>query len=124
MQPRIAFGSKDIFIDHTAKFYFGKRNNLEQSLAYNQLSATKNELFFSINFTYRYVAHNALLEGHLGGDNSDLLVSPVRELFLFGMESCYRSRRNDIKLGYQYVTSESPLTKWHIYLSVSLARRF
>lgn len=124
IQPEIAFGSKDIYIDHSAKFYFGNRNPLQESLAYNQVGATQNELFFSINFTYRYVGHNALLEGHLGGDNSEFLVPPVRELFLYGMEGCYRSRRNDIRLGYQYVSSESPLTKWHIYFTISVARRF
>lgn len=124
IQPKIAFGSRDIYVDHSAKFYFGNRNPLKESLAYNQVGPTKNELFFSINFTYRYVGHNALLEGHLGGDKSELLVTPVRELFLYGLEGNYRSRRNDIKLGYQYMSSESALTSWHVYFTISVARRF
>ncbi len=124
ISPNIAFGTKDVYVNHEFKFFFGKRNPLLKSLAYNQLGETGKEFFFSINFTYRYVIHNALLEGHLVGDTSEFLVTPNEELFLYGIIGYYRMERNDFKIGYQYISKETNKTRRHLYFTVSVARRF
>jgi hypothetical protein len=124
LTPKVAAGTTHIYIDQGFKFYFGRRNPLTQSMAYNQLGTYEKEFFFSVNFCYRYVDHNAFLEGHLIGDNSEYLVEARKELYLFGIEGYYRIRRNDFKIGYQYITPEAQRTAQHVYFTVSLARRF
>ena len=124
LSPKVALGTTDIYIDQGIKFFFGRRNPLTQSIAYNQLGAVEKEFFFSVNFSYRFVEHNALLEGHLINDESDFLVKANKELYLFGVDGYYRTKRNDFKIGYKYVTQETPKAGSHIYFSVSIARRF
>jgi hypothetical protein len=124
LSPKVALGTTNIYVDQGFKFFFGRRNPLTQSMAYHQLGEVEKEFFFSVNFAYRFVEHNALLEGNLVSDDSDFLVKANKELYLFGIEGYYRSKRNDFKIGYQYLTRETPNTDLHIYFTVSLARRF
>jgi hypothetical protein len=81
--PTLAFGTKDIFIQNEVGVYIGKRNSMNTSIAYDQISLTNNELFFSIQLAYRYVIHDTMLEGNLIGDSSELLVEPYQNLYLF-----------------------------------------
>ena len=124
LNPKVALGTTNIYIDQGFKFFFGRRNPLTQSIAYHQLGEFEKEYFFSVNFAYRFVEHNAFLEGQLISDDSDFLVKAKKELYLFGVEGYYRTRRNDFKVGYQYVTQETPKAALHLYFTVSLARRF
>jgi hypothetical protein len=124
LSPKVAFGTTYIYVDNGFKFFFGRRNPITQTIAYNQLGKFINELFFSVNFFYRYVEHNAFLEGHLIGDDSDFLVEATKHLYLFGIEGYYRTKRNDFRIGYQYSTRETPKTALHLYFTVSIARRF
>jgi hypothetical protein len=124
LSPKIALGTTNIYVDHGFQFFFGQRNPLTQSMAYNQLGKVEKEFFFSVNFAYRFVEHNAFLEGHFIRDDSDFLVKANKELYLFGILGYYRTRRNDFKIGYQYITQETPNTTLHLYFTVSLARRF
>jgi len=124
INPKIAFGTTNVYIENGFKFFFGKRNSFQQSLAYNQLGKTKNELFFAVNFAHRYVIHNALIEGYPIGDPSGFTINANKEVFLYGINAYYRSKRNDFKIGYQYVSKETEKTYLHMYVVLSLARRF
>ncbi len=124
LEPKIAFGTQNLYFDQAFKFYFGKRNSLQRSMAYHQLGETDKEFFFSINFAYRYVFHNALIEGYPIIEKSEFTMDATNELFLYGIEGYYRMKRNDFKLGYQYVSKETPKSDWHIYFVISIARRF
>ena len=124
IEPKVAIGTNNLYLDQGFKFFFGKRNPLLQSMAYNQLGETKNEFFFSVNFAFRYVFHNALIEGYPIGDPGEFVVKANDEIFLYGLTGYYRTKRNDFKLGYQYVSKETIKSDWHIYFTISLARRF
>ena len=124
INPKIAVGTYNLHLDQGFKFYFGKRNSLLQSMAYNQLGEAKNEFFFSVNFAYRYVIHNALLEGYPFGNPSEFTLDANKEVYLYGINGYFRTRRNDFKIGYQYVTKETLKADWHIYFTISIARRF
>lgn len=122
--PEIALGTRDVFIDHGIKFYFGDRNPFEHTMAYQQLGTVEKELFFSVNFTYRNVIHNALLDGHPIHDTSTFLIDSNKEMYFYGVEGYYRTSRNDFKVGFQYSTKETVTTVFHMYVTMSVARRF
>lgn len=124
LSPEVAFGTRDVYIDHGVKFFFGQRNTLSKTMAYQQLGAVEKEFFFSFNFTYRNVIHNALLEGHLIEDDSPLLIESKREAYFYGLEGYYRTLRNDFKIGCQYSTRETASTVFHMFVTLSVARRF
>jgi hypothetical protein len=122
--PTIAIGTKDIFIQNEAGVYIGIRNPMNSSLAYDQLSTSNNELFFSLIMTYRYVIHDTLLEGNLIGDSSEVLREPYQNLYLFKLGLNYRLKRNDFKLIYNYETDETRKAEPHTYITISIARSF
>lgn len=124
LAPEIALGTRDIYVDHAIKFYFGNRNVLSKTMAYSQLGTVEKELFFSVNFTYRNVIHNALLEGHPIHDNSTFLIDSNKEMYFYGVEGYYRTDRNDFKAGFLYSTKETVTTVFHMYVTMSVARRF
>ena len=122
--PTLAFGTKDIFIQNEAGVYVGIRNPMNSSLAYDQISASNNELFVSLIMTYRYVIHDTLLEGNLIGDSSEVLREPYQNLYLFKLGLNYRLKRNDFKLIYNYETEETRNAEPHAYITISIARSF
>jgi len=124
VNPKLAIGTQNLYLEQGFKFFFGKRNSLARSMAYHQLGETEKEFFFSINFAYRYVFYNALLEGYPIKNKSEFTVNANNELFLYGIEGYYRTKRNDFKLGYQYISKESSKALWHLYTVISIARRF
>jgi hypothetical protein len=122
--PTLAIGTKDIYIQNDAGVYIGIRNPMNSSLAYDQLNASKNELFVSLIMTYRYVIHDTLLEGNLIGDSSEVLRAPYQNLYLFKLGLNYRLKRNDFKLIYNYKTAETRKAEPHTYITISIARSF
>ena len=124
LSPTIAFGTKDVFLQQDVVFYFGKRNPLHKSIAYNQLGKLKNELFFAVRAGYRYVVHNTMLEGSLIKDSLVLLVEPYQNFFIYNIEMYYRWGRNDIKLFYNFNSPETKKADYHMFVTLSLARNF
>lgn len=124
INPKIAVGTYNVYLDQGFKFFFGKRNSLLETMAYNHLGEAKNEFFFSVNFAYRYVMHNALIEGYPFGKPSEFTLEANKELYLYGINGYFRTRRHDFILGYQYVSKETLKADWHTYFTISIARRF
>ena len=58
--PTIAFGTKDIYIQNEMSVFVGKRNRMNASIAFDQISVTNNELFFSLVLAHRYVIHDTM----------------------------------------------------------------
>lgn len=123
-EPGIAMGTKDIYIQNGATFYFGNRNALQNTMAYHQLGSVAREFFFALNFNYRYVMFDGLLEGNLVGDNSVFVLNPVDHLFTYGFEVFYRKKRMEYNVGYNYSSPKAPTTKLHTWISISIARNF
>ncbi len=122
--PSIALGTRDIYLNPEMALYFGKRNSTNLSMAYNQLGPLKDELFVVLKTAYRFVFYDAMLQGNFAGDDSPFVVEANKHLFRFGLEACWRWGKNDIRVGYHYTTSETPLADSHAYGLLSYARSF
>lgn len=119
-----ALGTKDIYIENGAYFYFGLRNPLMKTMAYHQLGTIEKEFFFVLKFNYRYVMYDGLLEGNLIGDNSLYVLEPVEHLFTYGFTTLYRKKRMEYSFGYNYASQKAPTTTLHTWISISIARNF
>ncbi len=123
-KPKIALGTKDYYLENDAKLYIGKRNELLNTAANNQLGAIKNELFFAVRGAYRLVIHDAMLQGSIIVDNSEFTLEPVDSLFFYGAETYWRNQLLDIKIAYMFSTNRTESTGTHGFTTLSIARNF
>ncbi len=124
VQPKFAVGTKDIYAYPELITYFGKRNTMSSSSAYNNFSSTDSELFFALRAGYKFIVHNAMLEGHLFGDHSPFLVKAKSNVFYAGFDLQHRDGQNEYWFGYQFNSAETNETQTHNYISLSYARNF
>lgn len=123
VQPIIVLGTKDRFLQQNFIAYFGKRGATNETSAHNQLSL-KNELYFTLNVGFRYVAHNDLLTGVLT-ENSPALERTIENWVAhFNFALNYRSNKNLFLIGYKSNTPENLRSSSHRYLTVSYGRSF
>ena len=124
LTPKVAVGTKDIYIENQGAFYFGKRKNLRQTMAYHQIGNIQPEFFFVVKCTYRYVIYDALLEGFITGDSSIFVLDPVDHFFAYGIEGFFRKKRMEYKVGYNYASPRVGTTLLHTWITLSIARNF
>ena len=122
--PKVALGTKDIFLENGTNFYFGKRRNLRQTMAYHQIGNIQPEFFFVVKFAYRYVIYDGLLEGFFREDSSIYTVDPVEHFFSYGLEGFFRKKRMEYNIGYNYASPRAPETFLHGWITISIARNF
>ena len=120
----IAGGTKDVYLEPEIAMHFGRRNPMQQSIAYNRLGSLQREIYFTLRASYRLVAYNALIEGYPGGDNSPLVFEPEKGVLRIGFDLRHRIKRNDYTLGYRYLGPEVPGNNGHNYLVLSYALSF
>ena len=124
-QPALAFGTKDIYAHTDLIAYFGRKNPLASSMAYHRIGSTQREIFFSLRAGYRYVGHNALLEGNFLGDTSSVLLVPAnKEIIYAGFDVQHRFGKNQYWFGYRIQSAEAMTTESHKYVILSYARNF
>ncbi|NND15857.1 MAG: DUF2219 family protein [Eudoraea sp.] len=119
-----AAGTKDIYIEPGIALHFGRRNPMNQSIAYHQLGSLKREIYFTLRMSQRFVQRNALIEGHPSGDASPLTFSPEKQVFHIGFDFYHRFNRHDYKISYRYLGPEVPDNGNHNYLILSYAYSF
>lgn len=122
--PKIAVGSRDIYIQPEGVFYFGRRNELKNSIAYNRLGSNNREIYFALRFAYRGVFYNGLIEGNGFNTTSSFTTDSSNYLFVGGFDFNHRFNKNDFKVGIRYNTRETPLAGKHIYFKLSYALAF
>ena len=122
--PKLAIGTKDIFAQPELIAHFGKRQNLTTSMAYGYFGNTQKEVFFSLRTGYRFVIHDAMLEGHVFGDDSVFLVEPNKTFFFGGFDIKHRLGQNDYWFGYRCNSSVTKTTTSHSFVILSYARSF
>ena len=122
--PEFVIGTKDVFFKQQVVFYFGKRNNMLASSAYNQLGEFTNELFMDLNVSHKYVGHNATLEGSLVGKESPFTLKPETNVLQLGASVYHRRGQNDFKVGVIYESPETKNAEKHMYLSIIYSRNF
>ena len=124
INPKLSVGTKDINLEQDIVFYFGRRDALQKTMAYQQLLGQEDELFFSTRFGYRYVIHDAMLQGNWLGDNSPYTVQPYPMVYFFNIGFFWRYKRNDLFLKYHYESSRNRTAQPHLYVSLSYSRRY
>lgn len=124
VQPELAFGTRDIYAHTDLIAYFGRRNPMSSSIGYNRIGSTRREIFFSLRAGYRYVGHNALLEGNALGDNSIFLVPADKEIIYAGLDVQHRFGKNEYWLGYRMQSAEASTTVSQKFVVLSYARNF
>ena len=122
--PSLAIGSLDIYLQSEVVCFIGKRARMKESIAFGQLGRLQSEFFGGIRAGYRYVAHNAMIEGNAFGDDSPLTFEAEENLFLLGLEAYWRKNRNDIKVSYNFNTRETANADSHAVIALSYARSF
>lgn len=123
VQPIVVLGTKDRFLQQNFIAYFGKRGATNETSAHNRLSL-KNELYFTLNAGFRYVAHNDLLTGVLT-ENSPALERTIKNWVAhFNFALNYRSNKNLFLIGYKSNTPENLRSSSHRYLTVAYGRSF
>lgn len=122
--PNIALGSRDIYLEPETVFYFGKKNEASNSIAYKRLGATGKELYFAIRTSYRNVIYNGLIEGNLFGDDSAVLRNPENNLWFLGLDLNHRSKRNDYSLGLRLNSRETRQSGGHRFVVFSYGLSF
>ena len=124
IKPQFAFGTRDIYVHPEFMATFGRRNPLSSSMVQNRLGTLDREIFFSLMAGYRFVHHNALLEGKIWGDDSDLVVEADKNVWYFGFDFKNRFGKNNYWAGYRINSPESQRTQAHKYIILSYARSF
>lgn len=124
LNPKAALGTKDAYLEQDAVFYFGRRSSLQKTMAYGQLLGRETELFFSTRFGYRYVIHDAMLQGNWLGDDSVYTVKPYAMMYFFNVGFFWRYKRNDVYLKYHYESARNRTAEPHLYVSLSYNRRY
>lgn len=122
--PKLAAGSRDIYIQPEGVFYFGRRNELKNSIAYNRLGSNNREIYFSLRFAYRSVFYNGLIQGNGFNTTSSFTTESAKYLFIGGFDFNHRFNKNDFKVGIRYNTKETPLADKHIYFKLGYALAF
>ena len=124
IQPEIAFGSRDQYVQPELVAYFGRRSDINTSIAFDQIGSTEREIFFAFRLGYRWVGYNGLLEGNAFGDDSAYLVEPLESYYRVGFDFKHRFNRNDYIVSYRFHSDETSMTQTHQYLILSYARSF
>ncbi len=124
LQPKIAFGTKDIYAHPEVAAYFGRRAIMSESMAFNQIGTTTKEMFFAFRAGYRFVNHNAMIQGNVFGDDSVFTLDPNSPLFYFGFDFKHRFGQNDYWFGYRRNSAETQTTRAHRFVTLSYARQF
>ncbi|MEM8927996.1 MAG: lipid A-modifier LpxR family protein [Bacteroidota bacterium] len=124
VSPSLALGSRDTYAEQEIVAYFGRRNGLSKSIAYNRLGNNDREIYFALRLAYRHVFYNGLIEGNLFGDDSKVLRDIETSLLRLGFDFNHRFDRNDYKVGIRYLSPETPNAESHIYLQLSYAFSF
>ncbi|WP_165200614.1 lipid A deacylase LpxR family protein [Muriicola soli] len=124
LQPELAFGTRDQYGQLKLMAFFGRRNRLMSSMAYRRIGNKSREIFFSLEFGYRQVFYNGMLQGNPLGDDSVLLIDSQERLLTGAFTLQHRYNQNEYRLGYHINSAEAPETQSHKYISLSFARNF
>ncbi len=119
-----AAGSKDIYAQPQFTAFFGRRNEMKNSIAYNQIGSTQREIYFALSVGYRFVGYNAFLQEEYTIGNSTFDLEPKSAILNLGFDFRHRSDKNDYKIGYRFTTREAASVTDHQFLTLSYGRSF
>ncbi len=124
LNPKLALGTKDMYVQQDFVMYFGNKQPAYNSIAYDQIGSTQKEFFVAVRVGYRYVFHDTMLEGNLLGDSSLLTMNPVQNIFIYNIENYFRYKQYDVKLFLNFISKRTQRAQEHLYFSFSLGKQF
>ncbi|MFS4468694.1 lipid A-modifier LpxR family protein [Maribacter sp. 2210JD10-5] len=124
LKPNLALGTRDIYAEPEAIFYFGRRNETHKTIAYDRLGSLQREIYFALRFGYRQVFYNGLIEGNLLGDNSVRVKNPKNSVYRIGLDFFHRFKKNDYKVGIRFNSQETVQAKNHQYFLLAYGLTF
>lgn len=124
LQPEFAFGTRDQYGEINLIAFFGRRNPLMSSMAYERIGSTAREIFFSLQAGYRKVFFNGMFQGNALGDDSIFLIDANEKLIFGAFTVQHRFQKNEYRFGYQIQSAEAAGNKSHKFITLSYARNF
>jgi hypothetical protein len=120
-----SFGTKDVFLENSVYYYFGRFNGLRNSSRLGIIDKTKtNEFYGSVRLGYKYVAHNTLIQGSIFKDDILFTANPTRHIFKLKVEGVYKFNSTTFKLSANFNSKETPTSIFHAYGSIIYSRAF
>ncbi|WGK65338.1 lipid A-modifier LpxR family protein [Croceiramulus getboli] len=120
----LSLGNKDLYVEQGLQLFVGERQNTAHSMRYGRIGNGVNELFGVFGASYRYVIHNALLEGDWFQDPEVFTVTPNESLLHFTAGINHRHKRNHYRVVLHLLTQETAIQDGHAYLQVAYALNF
>ncbi|MDJ0645340.1 MAG: DUF2219 family protein [Flavobacteriaceae bacterium] len=118
-------GRKDIFIENGINLYLGRFQGLKNSSRLGAVdSKNDNELMGLFSFKYRFVEHNALIEGSISEEDLLFTTSAVKHIFKWQFGFVYRHQRNTLKFIYSLNSKETNTSSFHGYGSIVYGLNF
>ncbi|NND64084.1 MAG: lipid A deacylase LpxR family protein [Flavobacteriaceae bacterium] len=124
VSAEIAAGTKDVYAQPELALFFGRRNKMSETIAYNRIGSTQREIFFALKVGYRWVGANAFLEEAPFGENSNFSIERKNTILNLGFDFRHRYGKNDYKIGYRFLTREANTVTDHQYLTFAYGRSF
>lgn len=123
LQSIASLGTRRSFVEQEVKTYIGKRSSLATSSAFNRIG-NEPEFYGYVGLAYRYVIHNALIEGHPFGDDSPFTLDAIPSIGRFTSGIVYRKGRVTYNMAYNYTTKETAREGRLQYATITIARLF
>ncbi len=123
LQSTASLGTRRSFLEQEVRTYIGKRSSLATSSAFNRIG-NEPEFYGYVGLAYRYVIHNALIEGHPFGDNSPFTLDAISSIGRLTSGIVYRKGRVTYSMAYNYTTKETAREGRLQYLALVFMRSF
>lgn len=120
-----SLGTKDIFIENSIGYYFGDFNSLKNSSRLGVINKTGEKEFYGfVDFGYKYVAHNTLIQGGLKYNDALFTTNRTPNVFKFSTGAVLYANRNTFKFIFNLNTKETPKSTKHSYGTISFSHDF
>ena len=118
-------GTKDLLIDNSLYYFFGKFSELKNSSRFSILNTSiKKEFFGFISFGHKYVFHNTLIEGSISNNDVLFTTDAEKNIFKWRIGLVSKNKKSVFKLSYNFNSKETPLSKFHGFGSISYGVNF
>ncbi|GAA4893251.1 hypothetical protein GCM10023311_17180 [Flaviramulus aquimarinus] len=111
-----SIGTKDTYIGNDVYYFFGNFSDFQNTSRLNLVDVNQTKEFFGfISAGYKYVALNALIQGHVFNDEAPFTLIAANHILKFSAGAVLRTKKNVFKIGYYYNTKETISSSSHVY---------
>ena len=111
-----SLGTKDIFLENSVSYFFGKYNALSYSSRNKIIDTTlTNEFFGKIAIAHKWVGHNTILQGGITANETTFTASPIRNIFTLSLGGTLKVKKSTFGLDIVFNTKETAASTGHNY---------